>query len=188
MSEKTVRGTWLQERPHHGCRGQALHRQWFNTRTHTHAPDWSELLLLWSGASSQPSHSAPHPHKEPRGETHLALFPTLEVNTGKVTHKLLMSLSWRWIKLIISKNHDYSNIWSWKTCNARETPDSLEPSLLSKGYGKTEWWGLRSSFLPAWNLLSTCFSAQPLYTILKYRKHLGGESYKWKKQKMCQSS
>lgn len=166
MSEKTVRGTWLQERPHHGCRGQALHRQWFNTRTHAHARTcWSELLLLWFGASSQPSHSAPHPQKEPCGETHLALFPTLEVNTGKVTHKLLMSLSWRWIKLIISKNHDYSNIWSWKTCNARETPDSLEPSLLSKGYGKTEWWGLRSSFLPAWNLLSTCFSAQPLYTI-----------------------
>lgn len=62
------------------------------------------------GVSTSVLTQVPHPHDtEACGEKYLALFLTLEVNTGKVIHKPLLILSWRWIKLILSKSHDYSD-------------------------------------------------------------------------------
>lgn len=77
----------------------------------------------------------------------------------------------------IQKPWLFKRIWYWKTCSARETPDSQSPASWAKGSSKTEWRGpsIFLPFLPVWNLSSTCFSAQPLHTILKYRKFLGGE-------------
>lgn len=94
---------------------------------------WAAVALIVGAGSHVSPCTMPHTHKkEPCGETHLALFLTLEVNTGKVIHKLLMILSWRWIKLIISKNHDYSNRSDTGKHAMQGDPDSLEPSLLSK--------------------------------------------------------
>lgn len=82
----------------------------------------------------------PQPHDiEACGEIHLALFLTLEVNTGKVIHKLLMILSWRWIKLIIPQNHDYSNRPDTGKHAMQGNPgfSGAHPASWAKG-GKTE--------------------------------------------------
>lgn len=134
--------------------------------------DWTSEPHLWFEASccgfdfggfTSVLELVPHPHDtEACGETHLALFLTLEVNTDKVIHKLLMILSWRWVKLIISKNHDSQTdlILENMQCKGNPSFSRAQPP-------ETEWQGPSRflPFLPIWNLSSTRFSVQPLYTI-----------------------